>query len=156
MEEEKIIQDIIGEYAFLKDSIRLQRARRIFITVPREQFENVFKNLATTRGFTQLATITGIDTGETFSILYHLATENGIVCTLTTQIPRANPEINSIARFFNGAEIYERELVDLLGICVNGLPKGNRYPLPDDWPDNQYPLRKDWRPEGAPVEPGEE
>ena len=27
---------------------------------------------------------------------------------------------------------------------VQGLPPGNRYPLPDDWPQGQYPLRKDW------------
>jgi Ni,Fe-hydrogenase III component G len=39
--------------------------------------------------------------------------------------------------------------VDLLGIQVQGLPTGNRYPLPDDWPANQYPLRKDWQPADA-------
>jgi Ni,Fe-hydrogenase III component G len=32
----------------------------------------------------------------------------------------------------------------MLGVNVEGLPEGKRYPLPDDWPDGQYPLRKDW------------
>jgi Ni,Fe-hydrogenase III component G len=36
-------------------------------------------------------------------------------------------------------------MMDLFGMQVEGLPPGNRYPLPDDWPPNQYPLRKDWK-----------
>ena len=48
---------------------------------------------------------------------------------------------------FPGAELYERELVDMFGISVEGLPAGNRYPLPDDWPQGQHPLRKDWKKE---------
>ena len=46
---------------------------------------------------------------------------------------------------FPAAEIYERELIDLLGAKVAGLPEGKRYPLPDDWPAGEYPLRKDWK-----------
>jgi Ni,Fe-hydrogenase III component G len=46
---------------------------------------------------------------------------------------------------FPSAHIYERELIDLLGAKVEGLPPGNRYPLTDDWPKDQYPLRKDWK-----------
>jgi membrane-bound hydrogenase subunit beta len=156
MEEEKIVNELVGEFPFLDGAARVQRARRIFVTVPLDKFETVFRRLVEAKGFTSLTTITGLDAGETFTLLYHLAAENGIVCTLGTNVPRANPEIDSISRFFNGGDIYERELVDLLGIRVNGLPKGNRYPLPDDWPANQYPLRKDWRPEGAPAEPAEE
>ena len=32
----------------------------------------------------------------------------------------------------------------MFGIKVEGLPEGERYPLPDGWPEGQYPLRKDW------------
>ena len=39
----------------------------------------------------------------------------------------------------------ERELMDLLGAKVEGLPAGKRYPLSDDWPTDEYPLRKDWK-----------
>ncbi len=156
MEEEKTVNELVGEFPFLDGAVRVPRARRIFVTVPLDRFQSVFRRLVEAKGFTYLTTITGLDTGETFTLLYHLAAENGVVCTLGTSVPRANPEIESVSRFFNGGDIYERELVDLLGIRVNGLPKGNRYPLPDDWPANQYPLRKDWRPEGAPAEPAEE
>ena len=53
----------------------------------------------------------------------------------------------TVISYFPDAEIYEREVVDLFGVTIEGLPPGNSYPLPDDWPKGQYPLRKDWKPE---------
>jgi len=35
----------------------------------------------------------------------------------------------------------------MLGVQIEGLPPGKRYPLPDNWPAGQYPLRKDWKTE---------
>jgi len=44
-----------------------------------------------------------------------------------------------------------------LGVRIQGVADGNRYPLPDGWPEGQYPLRKDWTQEmlevGKEVEP---
>ncbi|MDD5594820.1 MAG: NADH-quinone oxidoreductase subunit C, partial [Candidatus Omnitrophica bacterium] len=68
---------------------------------------------------------------------------------LKVSVPKENPVIKSIIGIFPGAEIYERELIDLFGAKVEGLPEGNRYPLTDDWPKDEYPLRKDWRPKNA-------
>jgi len=53
--------------------------------------------------------------------------------------------IKTITDIFPPADIYERELEDLLGAKVDGLGDGKRYPLPDDWPKGEYPLRKDWK-----------
>jgi NADH:ubiquinone oxidoreductase subunit C len=64
---------------------------------------------------------------------------------LKTSVIKSNPVINTVTSFFPGAEIYEREVSDLFGAVVDGLPKGNRYPLTDDWPKGEYPLRKEWK-----------
>ncbi|MDD5432403.1 MAG: NADH-quinone oxidoreductase subunit C, partial [Candidatus Omnitrophica bacterium] len=61
----------------------------------------------------------------------------------------------SVISYFPGAEIYEREVVDLFGAKVEGLPPGNRYPLTDDWPTDQFPLRKDWKPSAEERKAGE-
>ena len=66
---------------------------------------------------------------------------------LKLAVPKAKPVIKTVSGLFPGCVIYERELVDLLGAEVEGLPPGERYPLPDNWPAGQYPLRKDWKPE---------
>jgi Ni,Fe-hydrogenase III component G len=46
---------------------------------------------------------------------------------------------------------YEKELESMLGFHVEGLPRGRRYPVAEDWPEDVFPLRKDWPPKAAPV-----
>jgi NADH:ubiquinone oxidoreductase subunit C len=43
-----------------------------------------------------------------------------------------------------GANFYEREIHDLMGIEVTGRGKLERLVVPDGWPEGHYPLRKDW------------
>ncbi|HAM38982.1 MAG TPA: proton-conducting membrane transporter [Elusimicrobia bacterium] len=147
IKEEEIKQEIIKNFSYLDGKIRVQRVRRIFVDVPYENFDEVFKHLIKNTGFEMLCTITGLDEGATFGLIYHLARKDGIVLNLKINVPKANPIIKTVINYFPGAIMYEREIVDLFGIKVEGLPSGARYPLPDNWPIDEYPLRKDWKPE---------
>ena len=49
-----------------------------------------------------------------------------------------------LAGVIPGAVLYEREIQEMFGIVVEGIPDGRRLNLPDDWPDGVFPLRKDW------------
>ncbi|MFA5085842.1 MAG: NADH-quinone oxidoreductase subunit C [Candidatus Omnitrophota bacterium] len=144
--EIKIKQDLLSRFPYLSDKVRVQRFRRIYAEVDYANFAEVFEYAVQKLNFAFLCTITGLDEGEKISFLYHLATLNGIVLSLKTSVPKDKPILKTIIGYFRGAEIYEREIMDLLGAKVEGLPEGKRYPLPDDWPLDQYPLRKDWRP----------
>ena len=148
MSEEATVQtELAGKFAFLQDRIRVQRARRIWADVPAEQFAEVFQHAVKGMNFCILCTITGLDQGEKLAAVYHLARENGTILNLTTTVPKDKPILQSVTNDFPAANCYERELIDLLGFEVQGLPEGPRYPLPDGWPAAQHPLRKDWTPE---------
>jgi membrane-bound hydrogenase subunit beta len=144
--EIKIKQDLLSRFSCLSDKVRVQRDRRIYASVDYANFTEVFEYIIQKFSFTFLCTITGLDEGDSISFIYHLTTQDGVVLSLKTGVPKEKPVLKSIIGYFRGAEIYERELVDLLGVNVEGLPEGKRYPLPDDWPKDQYPLRKDWKP----------
>lgn len=144
--EEKIKQTLMEQFGFSPEQINIARQRRIFVEVAYEQFRQVFELAVRRLDFNQLCTITGLDEGETLAFLYHLARADGIVLTIKTCLPKAQPNLQTISDLFPGSINYERELEDLLGARVAGLPPGQRYPLPDDWPTGQYPLRKDWKP----------
>lgn len=146
-EEERIRQELLKNFNFLGNGIRVQRQRRIYAEVSPDKFFNVFDYAIEALGFCILSGITGMDEGEKLSFIYHLSSENGIVLSIKTGVAKNDPVIKTITSYFPGAEIYERELVDLLGTKVEGLKKGKRYPLPDNWPEGQYPLRKDWKKE---------
>ncbi|MHB9155989.1 MAG: NADH-quinone oxidoreductase subunit C [Endomicrobiales bacterium] len=145
--EEEILKQLTQRFPFLDGKVRVPRPRRMFADVPFGHFMEVFDAAVKEMEFPILCTITGLDEGENLSFLYHLAKENGILLTIKTSVPRADPVIKTVTNYFPAAELYERELIDLLGAKVNGLQEGRRYPLPDDWPVDQHPLRKDWKPQ---------
>ena len=143
--EEAIQKELIGAFGYLDGAVRIQRERRMYVDVDYPRFAEVFDHAIYRLGFTMLCTITGLDEGERFGAIYHLADKDGIVLNVKTTVPREKPVIHTVMNRFPAAEIYERELIDLLGFQVEDLPDGKRYPLPDDWPAGQYPLRKDWK-----------
>jgi membrane-bound hydrogenase subunit beta len=143
-EEDNIKSQLIEKFGFLGDKITVKRARRIFAEIPLANFPEIFDYAVKQLNFPILATITGLDEGTSLGFIYHLARESGIVLNLHTTAPKDKPVIKTVTEYFPSADAYERELVDLFGAKVEGLPAGNRYPLPDSWPANQFPLRKDW------------
>jgi len=123
------------------------KVRRIYVSVPEEIFMDALKFSRNELDFDHLVTITGLDNGENFEFLYHIAEPGGILMTLKYKTHREDPVvIPTIIPIYNGATFYERELESLLGVTVEGLTPGRQYPLPDNWPKGQYPLRKDWKP----------
>ena len=143
--EQEVKQELITKFSIPEDKIVVQRARRIFAEIPIGRFREIMEYVIYTMKFDSLGTITGTDDGPNFGATYHMAHQDGTVLSLRIFTPRENPIIKTITDIYPAATMYERELVDLLGIKVEGLPKGERYPLPDDWPADEHPLRKDWK-----------
>ena len=144
---EKIKKELAEKFGFDTERISVPRARRVFLEVPYDQFRQVLAHVVNGLEFRHLCTITGLDDGETLAFIYHVAHADGTVLNLKTRVPKTDPVLQTITDIFPGGMSYERELVDLLGMHVEGLPEGHRYPLPDNWPAGQYPLRKDWKAE---------
>ncbi|MDP3791733.1 MAG: NADH-quinone oxidoreductase subunit C [Candidatus Omnitrophota bacterium] len=143
--EERIQSDLISKFAFLGDKVKVQRERRIFADVPAANFRDVLDYAVKELDFEFLCTMTGSDEGDNLGFMYHLARQDGGMLSLKITVPKGKGSIKTITDCFKGADIYEREVIDLLGAKVEGLPEGKRYPLPDDWPEGEYPLRKDWK-----------
>jgi Ni,Fe-hydrogenase III component G len=139
--------------------------QRIFLTVAVQDLVAAMEKLKNALGIRHLSTISGIDKGQAFEILYHFGYKGGNL-NVRTQIPkpaglngapadRTTPHLPSICAVIPGAILYERELQDMFGIVVDNIPDPRRLVLPDDWPEQNFPLRKDWKFERPPeVIPG--
>jgi Ni,Fe-hydrogenase III component G len=143
MNVENIIQKINAEIKDKVQEVSLAAPLRINVKVAREQLLAVLQYLKEQLGFTHLATITGLDLGESFEVLYHLASS---LATVNVRIltPRSAPKIPSVCSVIPGAILYERELQDMFGLVVENIPDPRPLLLADDWPAGEYPLRKDW------------
>jgi Ni,Fe-hydrogenase III component G len=145
--EANIAEELAGRFPELKERIRVQRERRIFVDTSPQILNELIDFAYRELGFISLVSLVGTDEGETLGVMYVLAADDGILLSVRRYQPKTNPVIATMTGKFPNAEYYEKELVDLLGFRVEGLPPGPRYPLPDDWPAGQYPLRKEWKPE---------
>ena len=142
--EKKLQELLIAAFPELAEKVTIQRVRRMWAEVAMNQLHPVLAHAKERLGFLMLCTITGTDEGEHLGLMYHMANETGVVLTLVTTAPKDGPGPQTVTQYFPQADLYEREVIDLLGIQIQGLPEGNRYPLPDGWPEGQHPLRKDW------------
>lgn len=94
-----------------------------------------------------LSAITGLDIPQSatsegaIELLYHFC-QLAAVVTLRIQVPYGLPEAPSVCGVIPSATLYERELIEMFGVILEGTPSRDRLLLSDDWPDWVYPLRK--------------
>jgi membrane-bound hydrogenase subunit beta len=150
-ETETVKTDLEARFPFLAGAVRVQRERRLWVDVAQDKFAEVFEHLVKEQRFSNLCTITGLDLGAELGFIYHLARDGGAMANVKTRCAK-DMAIRTVTAMFPGAAIYERELQDLLGAKVDGLPSGPRYPLPDEWPTDEHPLLKDWKAKPAAAE----
>ena len=143
---ESFLGKLVAKFPELKETSRIAEERRIFVTVGLDRFMDAVRFIHGELRFDHLATVTGLDEGENLAAMYHFGRfdRDGTLLNLKVLLPKDKHELPTITSMYHVSEYYERELRDLFGVNVAGLPEGERYPLPDNWPEGQYPLRKDW------------
>ena len=140
-----VAQKIADKYPAYAQFIKVQRVNRIWLKVPYAEFRSFLDFAASDLKIDIFCMLTGLDDKENYSFIYHMADLGGLMLNIETSIPKSdNANIATITDIYPAADLQEREIYDLLGVKVDGLPEGQRYPLPDDWPEGEYPLRKDW------------
>lgn len=101
--------------------------------------------------FIDLAAVDHYTNAPRFEVALNLVsmTENERII-VSTRVPYDDPTVPSVTGVFAGANFYEREAYDLLGIDFPGHPDLTRILMPDDW--EGHPLRKDYDIGAVPVE----
>jgi NADH-quinone oxidoreductase subunit C len=96
--------------------------------------------------FKYLSDVTAVDlypAEPRFEVVYHLRSLSPpSVLRLKVRLPGDDPRIESVVSVWPGANSFEREVCDLMGIQFEGHPFLRRILLPEDW--EGHPLRKDY------------
>ncbi len=144
MSDIEIVENLKRDLGGMALEISNPDARRIFFKVAPRDLIPAVTILRDKYDCAYLATISGLDKGDVFEFLYHFASSVANI-NLRTEFPKSEPRIASICAVIPGAVLYERELQDMFGVVMDGIPDPRPLVLPDDWPAGNYPLRKDWK-----------
>lgn len=125
------------------------------LIVPREQIITVARYFRDTPGlvYNFLSDISSVDFYEPyggygdrpgrFAVSYHLLSMlYRRRLRLKVYLPEDDPVVDTVIEVWPGANWFEREIWDLMGIEFRGHPDKRRLMLPDDW--QGHPLRRDY------------
>jgi NADH:ubiquinone oxidoreductase subunit C len=127
---EKVLREI--------DSGMKKEGGSFWITVKKEELKKRLKYLKAS-GINRISSITGVDTEAGIEVIYHLEHEKEFV-NVKTILPKDRPEADTITDLFPGANLFERELMEMLGVRIRGHPNPKKLFLADDSPES--PLRR--------------
>src|SRR5579875_2291739 len=123
-------------------SAKISKAKKSYILeVSPDKVKDACEKVSQLNGYYHLSTITGTDTGESISVMYHFW-RGKVFITVKTDVP-------TISSVLPSSLLYEAEVKDLLGVTFDGNPlMGTRLLLPDIYPeDAPPPLTKEADPE---------
>jgi len=139
--KERFTEDILDTYCFAN------RLDEITIKVKKEKIKDIcrFVKEEPELDFTYLADLTGVDypdREERFDLVYHLYSVNKNLRLRLRLSLKEGEAVESVTSIWKGADWYEREAYDMLGIKFDGHPNLKRILMPDDW--EGHPYRKDY------------
>ena len=148
-ERDDVLKKLEARLAGLCDRFWRRNEKRVCVDVPPEN--SLTANRILFDEFrARLATATGKDTRDRIEVAYHYCFDAlNVVVSLRTWGLKPNPEVDSVAQIFPGANFIEREMYDLLGVKFRNHPDPRRLLLADDWPEGVYPLRRDYPERGG-------
>jgi NADH-quinone oxidoreductase subunit C len=124
----------------------LQEAGKNSVLVKSEALLDVLSYLRNTGEFNldYFSFVTAVDYYTYFEVVYYLTSleHNHSLVIKTRCYERVNPSVPSVTGLWQGADLQEREIFDLMGIKFEGHPNLKRIFLWDGFPG--YPLRKDF------------
>jgi membrane-bound hydrogenase subunit beta len=120
----------------------------LWLDVKRDGFRSAILHLCELEQNPHFSVIAPVDRGDSVSLLYHFSLFHGehlkaIALVIRVTLPKTDPTIPTITDLIPGAIFSEREIQEMMGVTVTGIPDNRRLFIPEDFPKGVYPWRRD-------------
>jgi Ni,Fe-hydrogenase III component G len=103
---------------------------------------HLLEAVAAIKDWGYFSAIVGLDERENLAVLYVFCSGDSLL-SIKVRLSSDKPQLPSIYSLIPASLLQERELQEMFGITLQGIPDTSHLLLPDEWPDELYPLRKD-------------
>lgn len=141
--------DFIDSKTYQKEvAVKKNIFTSIWIHIKREAFRKAVEHICELQEYPHLAIISPSDRGNDVELIYHFTIYYGhhlqeLSLGLRVDVPKNDLKIPTITDIIPGALFTEREIQEMMGVEIIGIPDNRRLFLPDDFPEGVYPWRKD-------------
>ena len=123
-------------------------SRTLLVEIKTDRFDEVMDKIKV-EGVTHLSTIIGLESDRGIELLYPFFTntkdgKEADKFMVKVILSKDNPEVSSLVSRFWGAQFYEREVAEILGVKFLGHPNLERLLVADVMPEGIYPFLKKW------------
>jgi membrane-bound hydrogenase subunit beta len=120
----------------------------LWLDVKRDGFLTAVKHLCRLQENPHFTVIAPVDRGDTVDLQYHFSLFYGqhlkaIALIIRVTLPKTDLSIPTITDLIPGAIFSEREVQEMMGVRVEGIPDDRRLFIPEDFPKGVYPWRRD-------------
>ncbi len=129
----------------LKKTYKLQR---VWFDIDRKYLKDAVAHLCKQYPYPHFVVCSGYDNEKDIVMNYHFtinyAKKAGeITVSMRVTLPKKDAVIESITSLIPGALISEREMQEMLGITIDGIPDSRRLFLDESFPKGVFPWRRD-------------
>ncbi len=120
----------------------------LWLDVKRDGFRAAILHLSRLQENPHFTVIAPVDRGDTVELLYNFSLYYGrhleaIALVIRVTLSKADLTIPTITDLIPGAIFSEREVQEMMGVTVSGIPDDRRLFIPEDFPKGVYPWRRD-------------
>ncbi len=123
-------------------------SNRAWLSIELASFKEAVQHLCAIHPMPHFAVISGYDLGECIELVYHFSLnyasrQEEFSFSIKVKLPKKQLVIPTVTDLVPGALISERELQEMLGVKISGIPDARGLFLPKDFPKGIFPLRRD-------------
>jgi NADH:ubiquinone oxidoreductase subunit C len=124
--------------SYLKRLKPKKEGDNLWISLGKTKLHEVLKDLKSL-GVSRVSSISGVDVGKRIEVIYHFIHKNKTI-NFRISLDKNNCVVDSITDIYPGANLFERELAEMMGVEVRNHPNLKKLFLDKDSPEN--PLRR--------------
>jgi membrane-bound hydrogenase subunit beta len=122
--------------------------QNLWIKADARNFKDVVEELRRLHPNPHFAVISGSQTGDIVELNYHFSfnyaePKSEFFASVKVALPKSSLKLPTITNLIPGALVSEREVQEMFGVKIEGIPDARRMFLDESFPKGVYPWRRD-------------